>query len=418
MIHVAAERISELLTDDRGRKGVLIGLAVLFLTVLFGLPPFLSWTRTVSRPGRIADTHWRRASQLTGPQDWASPNSIAFGDERWVMVGSIGTSDASPAAWYSTDGQAWKPASVEVDPAGDTTAAQIASVAYAHRTWIAVGSAIAFGHSDAAVWQSSDGANWRRVAAGSTALGGPGLQTMFDVVADSSGWLAVGAENFGGDANGAVWRSSDGTNWTRNSDAGDAFGGPGDQVMAAVTHAEPDLWIIGGRQDLDEHSDAVVWSSSDGVSWHRQDAREFQGSRDDAIYDVATADGKIVAVGATRLDQEVDAVIWTSRDGKVWTRVPFSREIFGGVLQQTAKALTHAPGRWIAAGENESSGAFNPVVWTSRDGSHWARVETDEFREARRSRMISVTSHKDTIIAVGTRDDGVGQLGASWRRRS
>ena len=59
------------------------------------------------------------------------------------------------------------------------------------------------GRHAAAVWTSTDGIVWRRVAHDETAFGGNGLQAMFSVAAGGPG-LVAGGTDLGRDA-GAVW---------------------------------------------------------------------------------------------------------------------------------------------------------------------------------------------------------------------
>lgn len=406
-----------LTAESLGRTGILIGLISLAVTLTLGLPPFIDWFQTQTQPTRSVDARWHRGAQLSSADGWTTPTDIAYGNGRWVIVGSIGIA-ARPAAWYSTDGRQWHNGTVQLGTGRDTTAATLRSVVFAHGLWLGVGDATTFGHLDAAIWQSADGVNWRRTSATESTLGGPGAQGMFAVATGDSNWVAVGYENFGGDANGAIWRSGDGTHWTRVQDPGPDLGGSGDQVITSVTRTTAGLWVAAGREDKGGHSDAVVWVSRDGTTWRRdRAASELQGPRDDAIYGLASGDNAIVAVGATRLNDEVDAAIWTSGDGTRWTRVPYNRAVFGGDMQQTVQDAVYTLGSWLAIGADESSGAFNPAVWSSKDGTHWERVDNPEaFDEPRRTRLIAVAAHDNEIMVVGTRDDGVGQVAATWGR--
>jgi hypothetical protein len=66
---------------------------------------------------------------------------------------------------------------------------------------------------------SSDGASWDRVD-GDEGLGGPGNQTMYDVVAGGPGLVAFGVEKY---ADEVVWSSHDGMSWAREAPGSTVF---------------------------------------------------------------------------------------------------------------------------------------------------------------------------------------------------
>ncbi|MCH7669852.1 MAG: hypothetical protein IIC71_11745 [Acidobacteria bacterium] len=97
------------------------------------------------------------------------------------------------------------------------------------------------GALNAAVWTSSNGIDWARVPDDEAAFGGSGSQAMFSVAASESRLVAVGYDASGGDADAAVWRSSDGITWARVPHDEGVFGGGDDQDMLGNTVGGPDL---------------------------------------------------------------------------------------------------------------------------------------------------------------------------------
>lgn len=166
-------------------------------------------------------------------------------------------------------------------------------------------------------------------------VGREGYQNMFGVTVGGPGLVAVGATGgwFGvGDA--AVWTSVDGITWTRVTHDENVFGGANSQTMWDVTVGGPGLVAVGhdGHGILDDVSDvdAAVWTSVDGVTWLRVPHDEEVFGR--AWMESVTVGGPgLVAVGGTDgYFTDGDAVVWTSTDGITWSRVPHDESIFGG----------------------------------------------------------------------------------------
>jgi hypothetical protein len=148
-------------------------VVALTVTLKFGLPPFVDWLSDTTRAEHASDTRWHLAGTISSSlNDWATPVELAFANNTWIIAGSVGY-DPQPAILTPPNGRTWTSATVQIDPQGDTNEAQIDSVVYAHGRWIG-GQAKAFGHLNAAVWQSGDGKQWLRVNPGDPALGGTG----------------------------------------------------------------------------------------------------------------------------------------------------------------------------------------------------------------------------------------------------
>ena len=131
---------------------------------------------------------------------------------------------------------------------------QMLSVAVGESGWVAVGFDDSGGDFDAAVWTSSDGVVWSRVAHDEAVFGG-GDQQMLSVAVGESGWVAVGVDGSGGDFDAAVWTSSDGVAWRRVAHDEAVFGDPdGFKEMSSVAVGESG-WVAVGFDD----SDAAVW---------------------------------------------------------------------------------------------------------------------------------------------------------------
>jgi len=410
-----------ILDDPRGRKGVVIGLIGLAAGCFFGVPPLVAFFQHETRATDVTDSRWQQSTSLPSTAFWAAPAAVAYGDGRWVTVGSEGTDPhVRPTAWVSTDGKHWRAVTVPMDTTPDTTEAAMTSVAYAHGRWVAVGSATAFGNLNAAVWSSTDGKTWQRVSSRSLALGGAGTQVINSIYADTAGYVAAGYEDFGGDANAAFWRSTDGVNWQRVSHNSSQLTEPGDQVVTALTLTARGLLVAGGKDQDGENSDAAIWTSPDAITWTRdRDAPELGGPRGDAISGLTASSHAIVAVGSTALDGDTNAEAWTSNDGTHWTRASDDPEVLGGDMEQSMHAVTSVAGSFVAVGTDASAGEYDPTVWSSQNGMTWVRVHNEAvFDVARRTLMLAVATNGTQIVTIGTMDNGLGQSGAAWRRRT
>jgi hypothetical protein len=309
-----------------------------------------------------------------------------------------------------------------------------------------------YGPADAIVWTSPDGFTWTRVPDDVDTFGGDGGQQMFDVTVGGPGLVAVGragpvAEREG---NAAVWTSPDGLAWSRVPHDEAIFGGEGEQRMVSVTVGGPGLVAVGfdspaampndGEPPWQVEGSAAVWTSPDGLTWTRvpHDEAAFGGESQQMMLSVTTGGPGLVAVGTDGYpyignsgqlsefpdELAVDAAVWTSPDGLVWTRVPHNEAIFGGPDEQRMVSVTAGGPGLVAVGSGtaaEFGSAIVAAVWTSPDGYIWSRVPHDEdiFATSREERwpgaheeqMLSVTAWGPGLVAVGF-DTVAG--GCSW----
>ena len=91
-------------------------------------------------------------------------------------------------------------------------------------------------------------------------LGGPGDQWMADVTAGGRGLVAVGWDGSGANSDAVVWTSPDGLNWSLASNDGAVFGGRGDQWMSDVTVGGPGFVVVGSDNSVGDR-DAAVWAT-------------------------------------------------------------------------------------------------------------------------------------------------------------
>ena len=154
---------------------------------------------------------------------------------------------------------------------------EIADATVVDGTIVAVGHDDAGGNRNAAVWTSSDGRRWTQVSG--TSLGTTGEQRMDAVATTGDDVVAVGSERIGGDVDAAVWRSSDrGTSWDRVEGAASGLHEAGDQAMQVVVAAAPGVVAAGFDTSPDGDLDAAVWTSKDGSELDPSDASSPHGT--------------------------------------------------------------------------------------------------------------------------------------------
>ena len=277
--------------------------------------------------GRTVDTQARAAAQL---------------GTSTVVVGSAGTGvEQRAAVWISSgpglpfraipNGAAFapNPAPGSARPGTGPGAAVPNAGAGAVMDHIASGALGVFvsGTVDgrAAMWYSTDGTRWTRLAGAETVIDRADQPTINSLLVAPNGVWAAGTVVDGTDEDAAVWTSTDGIHWSRVNSATRSFGGNGDHVIDALTTLGNGFVAVGAVRTGAQWMPAS-WISPDGVSWSQASesfpvrpvlAIDDAGTTVNAVAETTTGTG-LVAVGGSPSAQRV----WTSTDGLSWTEVP------------------------------------------------------------------------------------------------
>jgi serine/threonine-protein kinase len=290
----------------------------------------------------------------------------------------------------------------------------IADVAVVSGTIVAVGRDAAGGDGDAAVWTSADGKRW--TPAPGASLGRIGEQRTDAVTTIGHELVAVGSERTGGDTDPAVWRSPDrGSTWTRVEGATSGLHESGDQAMQIVVEATPGVVAAGVDTSPAGDLDAAVWTSKDGSSWNRLTLSLLTGPGDQQILGAETMGDRLIAVGSsTSPNGDREAAVWV-RAGGAWTTVADGS--LGGVGDQQIDAVVAGDSGLVAVGSATSDGDIDAAVWTSADGRNWDRVPATgtAFGGAGDQRMVSVIWVDGILVAGGSSTMNRGDAdGAIW----
>lgn len=193
--------------------------------------------------------------------------------------------------WFTEDGRTWREVS---DPA--FAAASLSDVVVAEEAiHIAGMSAIAEGTSEPAIWTSQDsGSTWATVLL--PRIEDSGFAGVTGIAARDGRWVAVGFES----NSGAVWTSDDGLDWHRVTPSGDQFSRERIPTRMYDVVMAPQGIVVAGGEFLGEEARRVTWVSEDGAGWSRLDFDDPASIEDAALfaYSLATDDTTIVAVGA------------------------------------------------------------------------------------------------------------------------
>jgi hypothetical protein len=327
----------------------------------------LTWERVPDEAGVFGD--------VSAPREvWG----VAAGGPGLVAVGWDESLDGAAAVWTSADGFTWERVPHDEAVFGGNGFQPMQAVARGGPGLVAVGWDGSGGAEDAkkaAVWTSTDGLTWERVADNEGVLGGPNKQAMYAVAAGGPGVVAVGWENSGGDEDAAVWASVDGLTWERVSPDEEVFGGPGRQTMFGLAVVEG-LGLVAWGEDMDQPSMKGIWVSPPvaGLEWARVEYSDVE----QACRMCAMAGSLLVRVGADDSGGDRDAAVWASADGLTWEGVPHDEAVFGGPGDQWMGAVVAGGPGLVAVGHEGPEGDWDAAVWASADGATWQRVPNDE----------------------------------------
>jgi hypothetical protein len=267
-------------------------------------------------------------------------------------------------------------------------------------------------------WQSNDGLAW--ATAKPTFGKGSGDDTIevTDVVATDTGWLAVGREDPYCNMNcglepvrALVWSSSDGLTWTRLPDQ-KAFKGGAMTSVVRTTNA----FVAVGSAGLN----AAAWTSPDGLVWTRTaDAPVFHAALsadgDAATQMASVALGSVLVAVGTEFpiggDKARTARAWWSADGVTW--VEAKGELFEeGQLFQVA-----ATSRGFLAGGPSGPPSCGGGVWASTDGRSWLCASSASEYAGMTPYAAAASPTIEIVVGFdGSIESDAGSPGGVWWR--
>lgn len=253
-------------------------------------------------------------------------------------------------------------------------------VVFNGRMWIMGGWMNSFKDPPRDVWSSADGVTWERATeqAAWKHADFPMTVTFKDKMWCMGGWH--GGRLPHASASNTVWSSTNGADWKIETEAA----GWSPRMCGGLVVHNNRMWVLGGVQkyyfgdDSDLKND--VWSSADGVTWEQATEQAPWAPR--AYIAPVVLNGRIYVFGGGNYlpNAAFHNDVWSSSDGKEWTRETAEAPWQGRIWFTSA---IYREQMWILGGwSNKPStpprhgGNFGDV-WYSRDGKTWKEYKTE-----------------------------------------
>jgi dihydrofolate reductase len=179
-----------------------------------------------------------------------------------------------------------------------------------------------------------------------------------------------------------VWSSTNGKTWIEaTKDSSAKFSARLDHTSVVFDDGNGEkIWVIGGDGGGRQND---VWSSADGKTWTTAtDSAQFVSRRrHQAVVFKDVNDGnieKMWVIGGEFSGSNLLNDVWSSVDGKTWTKVRGNGDANGFPARQRHQVVVFNDGKgekmWVLGGNNGSN-LLNDV-WSSADGITWDEVTT------------------------------------------
>ncbi len=348
----------------------------------------------------IQPTEWRLAPAQAVFRG-AAINDVVFAAGRYIAVGR---SAGRAAAWTSPDGLTWSRLRI-VSAKGE-----MAALAAGHGRVVAVGAV----GGRAAAWVSCDGRSWSRV--GALPLPAGATTELRDVVATSTGFVAVGNAWRGSTPSAMALVSRDGIRWTRaRRIPGYSPSDVGHNAMTGVIRGGPGLIAYGFASSVGPPELGLIWTSRDGLTWTKSPT-VFRSGMSGNISLVFGAKPRWFALVVGDDPQRA----FSSATGYRWTPIEMSG------LTDRPRAAVRAAGAWFLVGTSQSGmPRWGVASWRSADGTTWTSIPMEQPAEVGfDAYATALASGPRGLVAVGYRvkyDDGASRFdyyGLVWVRPS
>jgi Protein kinase domain len=237
-------------------------------------------------------------------------------------------------------------------------------------TVVTIGSQTSDGVVRQQFFASTDGGATWRLAAVHAPGGGPAPlgHVATRLAGGPGGWLAVGPQ--------AIWTSADGLDWTLAAAHGIPQL-PGDQVLVLTNTAQGFL-AAGEAATAGGGTQAVIWTSRDGLTWQRKTAAQLGltalgATAQGIVYAAAHGPDTVISGGVTGGGNV--AAAWLSTDGgSTWTAVTIPAD-HGAGASVTGLGFDGSGLVAVRAGQG-ANGAPDGVAYFSPNGHDWQYAGT------------------------------------------
>jgi len=363
----------------------------------------LATLRLTTAPDRLSPA----APLPTTPDAWspvaidAGPNaerisSLAASPSGLLAVMDV--NDRPSELFVSIDGHGWTRVPPDAHPPVGANGAGWALVGTERGFLLSVGSG---------AWLSADGFEWQRLA---SPADNPELRhgEMLAIAAGGPGYVAVGNGNSAWySTDGSDWSLAKVPPAPTEFFTSRGYGAP-EVAMHQIVVRGDTLVAFGTASYHTEDrgmTSPVIWVSPDGRTW--ADVPEALEDGEEGTVAV----GPRGFVAASNEDGQI--VFRTSADGRTWEQVadlgPWRSEAADGTPRElTVESITASDAGYVATGGFGAPclftcGPSDVVIWTSSDGRSWTRLPSDE--QFARAGASEVVSWGDRFVVAGTRDN-------------
>ncbi len=216
------------------------------------------------------------------------------------------------------------------------------------------------------------------------------------------------------------------TAWNEVTTLRELFGGENIVGLGGVAGGPHGFEIAGTWIDAGNRAVATVWTSADGRAWTRNDHDpQLAGAAGEltTAADVADAPSGLAAVGAALVMGSTSGAqvgaIWESPDGRIWSRVDPGDAVLGGGDGEVEVEHVRPLGRgWIAAGVSTVAGRSRILVWAWGPGQRLVVTAVAPALPAGANLVVSDVAVTSTAVLVAAVAAGrpmlwIGPVGAT-----
>lgn len=275
--------------------------------------------------------------------------SVVFNNKIWVIGGEDGSSTNSQV-YNSTDGTSWAAVTTSGTFSASPTGGKL--LVFNNKIWLLDG--FSSGPSSSSnIYNSTDGVNWVQVSNSGTKYS---ARHFFDaIVFDNKMWVIGGLSNSSTSGLSDIWSSTDGVNWSQSTPSGTFFNGRFHHKLAVLGSK---MYLIGGADNGGSNTYGDVWSTTNGINWTKDtnDASFFAARYS---HEVVTHNNTMYVIGGQ--SSSILGDIWKSTDGISWTQLNVTNS-FGA--RRDFQAFIFNNKVCIIAGY-KNGGGFGNDIWMS-----------------------------------------------------
>ena len=331
-------------------------------------------------------------------------SSIASGG--WQLVGTKIDGSLKLNEVSTTDMTAWN--QIDVDTGANHQ--YIDSIIYdsTNNKYVAAGRDDNGTDYDATVWESPDLTTWTQRDV-DTAADRQGINSIiYDSV--NNKYVAAGYSDNGTDLDAIVWESTDLITWTKR-DVG--TGADSQNILSIIYDSVNNKYAVAGYSYNGTYYDAIVWESTDLISWTQRyvDPDIINKYINSIIYD--STNNKYVAAGYSRDGAaNDDAIVWESTDLVTWTQ----RDVEGGADTQRIESIIYdsVNSKYVAAGYDDNGTDEDAIVWESTDLTTWTRRNVDTGTNKQEIYSIIYDSVNNKYVTAGFDKNGTDVNATIW----